>query len=104
MASKAKITLAGKEIQLTWDNGASARLQSLKNGTPPPKDFKNPRKAFFAVCAWVWAMLPKEERRKYEDPDEVAEDVQLDKMSDYVDAMNAAIEEANPAEGTPGNG
>lgn len=101
---KSKIKLSDREIQLKWDQGAQARLQSLKGGTPPPQDFRNPRKALYATCAWVWAMMPKEERRRFEEPDDVAEAMDLENLSDYVEAMNAAIEEANPAEDSAKNG
>lgn len=98
MASKTTILLAGKPVELVYVNSSTARLQSLKNGAPPSKDFTNPKKALYACCAWIWAMLPKPARADYEDPSEIADAINLDKLGDYFVAIVEAMNAATPSE------
>ncbi len=92
------ILLNGKPVELVYRDSSTARLQSLKNGAPPSKDFENPKKAFHALCAWVWAMLPKPLRAEYDAPEDVADAIDSTKLKDYFEAITEAMELANPTE------
>ena len=92
------VLISGKKIELEYTNRSTALLQSLKHGTPSSKDFKNPKKAFFAVCAWIWATLPKEVRAEYDEPSDLADALDMDKLGDYFEAISACMTAATPSE------
>lgn len=98
MASKSTIKINDREVELRYTNASTARLQSLRDGAPPARDFKNPKKAFFALCAWTWAMLPREVFRDYENPAELADVLDMANIEQYFTAITAAMEAAQPTE------
>jgi hypothetical protein len=65
-----KVTLDVPRV-IRWSFGAEARLGSLPR-PPQLSDFGNNRKAFFALCGFIWAALDPESN-PYERPDQLAE-------------------------------
>lgn len=82
-----KIKLKGRSAELKWTNRAKYRLGTLQR----VPDFDVPDQVFSAICAWVWALLPKELARRYPAPEDIADDIDIEEIEQYVEAINAAV-------------
>lgn len=101
MSDATSVTLAGKRWLLTYHAPVVLyRLQGLPSGCPPFSDFSDPAKSLRATAHYLWAMLPKEARALYADPEAVVAVMDMDAIAPAAAAVFAAIgEAAEDAEG-----
>jgi len=90
--------VAGVPVALRLTNRAHYRAASLPGGVPSRKRLKDPKTFVAAICEWAWALLPKETAAKYDTPEDLVEDLDLENVPAVVDAVLAAFgEEEAPA-------
>ena len=90
----ATIKLKGRDVALAWTNRAQCRLGSL----PRVPDLSNPEQAYSGICAWAWAMLPRNIASRYPTYEDIAEDITEENMVEISEAISAALEEADQGE------
>lgn len=94
MAAPKPITVSlDRPRVIAWSNRADYRLSSLPN---PPNwlDLKNPAKSYATLLGYIWAMLV-DHPEDFRSPEDLAEHVPLDKISDNIKALCAAISQGN---------
>jgi hypothetical protein len=86
---------------IAWSNLAEYRLGSLAQ---PPlfNDLRNARKSYWAMVAFLWAMLA-DRPEDFPTPETLAPHVNPDKPVDYVRAIAAAIKERVDEKNAPGS-
>lgn len=83
-----------QERPLRWTMRTDFRIGGLAK-PPALSDIgsSNPRRAFHALCCFVWACLPSDS--PFAEPDSVADHLDTaEKQIDAIKALHAAIEEA----------
>jgi len=98
MTTAAPVTVAlDKERRLVFDNRARYRL-----GTAPTPfsyaDLSDKRRAYAALCAWIWACLVPEDARDFASPENVATFIGTENQGAVTDALVKAIEAAAASE------
>ncbi len=83
-----------RKRKIAWDNRAQYRLGSLAR-PPRPQDFANPRKAFSALCAFLWAMVEGDD---FAAPEDIAPHVDSQRALELMHAVLEAFPKSEEAE------
>ena len=92
------IALGGKVHRVRFDNRARYRMASLDRPYDLT-DLGNPKKAFGALCAWLWACMY--EKHGYETPEDLSEHITNDNTAEVGRLLTDAIVMGMPDNTSP---
>lgn len=87
----ATIKIDGDEVEIRWTNRAKFRLGMLER-VPAIEGLH----AFAGLCAWIWAMLPRD-ASQYKEPADIADAIHDDEVAAAFEALNQTLEESAPS-------
>lgn len=83
-----------RERKIAFTNAARFRLGAA--AVPFNfEDLRNPRRAFAALCTWVWACLVPEDAKDFATPEAVAEHVPPERQAEVLGSLLKALEAAS---------
>lgn len=99
----AKFLIAGESVTVEWTREARANLQvrASKLGIDPQRllqNFADPSKAEYAVCAFIWLLLPREIYKKYELPEDLYPAIDPEKAEETMAAVGEILESISPGD------
>lgn len=97
------VKIGGQVVELAWTQSTARTLgfRASKIGVDPRElygDFTKPRKAEYAVTAFLWLLLPDEVHRRFALPDDLCPLIEPEDAKDILAAVLGVIADMAPSD------